>query len=191
MSTDTKQSKCILEAKWLEPEWRRKNVNSHSRQERPQNNGCSLSMIPQTNGRGNTHKNRVGASLGPRWHKKQDAPTTKPPTNQTVGFNIETKRQTEAQRHTDTHRDKETERERDRDKKRETETKREGQRQRQRQRERDRDKERERETETKRERQRQRHRDKETKRQRERETETKRERLEAKRSCVNAERRHS
>ena len=26
--------------------------------------------------------------LEPKWHKSQDAPTTKPPTNQTVGFNI-------------------------------------------------------------------------------------------------------
>ena len=26
--------------------------------------------------------------LEPKWHKTQDAPTTKPPTNQTVGFSI-------------------------------------------------------------------------------------------------------
>ena len=29
-----------------------------------------------------------GCILEPKWHKTQDAPTTKPPTNQTVGFSI-------------------------------------------------------------------------------------------------------
>ena len=38
-----------------------------------------------------THKNKGKCILEPKWHKTQDAPTTKPPTNQTVGFNVSLK----------------------------------------------------------------------------------------------------
>ena len=175
MSTDTKHSKCILE-----PKWRRKKRKQPFTARATAKQRLQLSMIPQIKRKHPQKQSRcvfwakMAQETGCTYNETTNQPNRRfqhrdKETHRGTDTNRDKERETETKRQ----RDKETKRQRETERERETGTKR------QRDKERETETKRERETETKIQRHRERDRDKE------------RERLEAKRSCVNAERRHS